>query len=133
MFRPDIAAAVDATPERIRGELGGSAAKSLDILNTHLSSEEEVRHITSAATDKDRPANCILAITNRRLIFVAPAPQALGFRLSTLTKAQVYAGYVFVEGDFGKYSFGLAADEWGENFEGLMREARASAVLSCTD
>jgi hypothetical protein len=129
MMRPDIAKAIDELPGNIREQVITQGGKCLGLLNEHLAANEEVRHISSAAAKKDSSYTCLFALTNRRLIFVAPAPQAVGWRLSTITRAQSFTGYFFVEGDAGDYSPGLDST-WGPTFEAQVKEAIAVAVLA---
>jgi len=129
MLRQDIATAIDATPDQIQSEIKISAATSLELLNTYLPADEPVARITSASPAKDRPANSVLAITKHRLIFVAPAPQVVGWRLASITKSQAAVGYFFIHGDAGEYSLGLTTGPWADSFERLVKRASAIAVL----
>ena len=129
MLRADIEKAINELPAEIKEQLTTLGSKCLDLLNTHLSAHEQVQQISSASPRPDTPYNCLLAVTNRRLIFVAPAPQAVGWRLSAITKAQSYNGYFFVEGDAGEYSPGLDSN-WGPTFEAQVKRAAAIAVLA---
>jgi hypothetical protein len=130
MLRPDISKALDAAPTNIREEITGPAGRSLELLNRYLSETETVQSISSASPSPESVVNSVLALTDHRLIFVAPAPQAVGWRLSTLTRSQSYAGYFFVEGDAGKYSVGMVSSDWSANFEQQVKQAAAIAVLS---
>lgn len=130
MLRPDIEKAIAATPANIRAEILGPASVSLEFLNTHLAADETVEAITSAAPRKDATVNSLLVITQRRLLLVVPAPQVVGWRLSALTKIQVFSGYFFLEGDAGSYTPGLAEDAWGKAFEDQVKLANAAAVLA---
>lgn len=130
MIRPDIQQAIDAAPQQIRTEITGPAATTLELLNAHLPKDEMVTAITSASASQGGPINSLIAITSRRLIFIAPAPQAVGWRLSTLTRSQSYMGYFFIEGDAGEYSPGLVAGEWATTFEARVKQAAAVAVLA---
>jgi len=129
MLRADIEKAINELPAEIKEQITTLGSKCLDLLNTHLSAHEEVQQISSASPRPDTPYNCLLAVTNRRLIFVAPAPQVVGWRLSAITKAQSYGGYFFVEGDAGEYSPGLDSN-WGPTFEAQVKRAAAIAVLA---
>jgi hypothetical protein len=129
MFRADIEKAIDELPDNIKGHVTTLGSECLELLNTYLSDHEEVRHISSASPKPDMSYNCLLALTDRRLIFVAPAPQAVGWRLSTITRAQSYGGYFFMEGDAGKYSPGMDGN-WGSTFETQVKHAIAIAVLA---
>jgi hypothetical protein len=130
MLRPDISKAVDATPPNIREEITGPCRVSLELLNTHLAASETVEGITSAAAAHGGRINSLIAITDRRLLLVVPAPQVVAWRLSSLTKIQVFSGYFFLEGDAGKYSPGMASNEWGTEFEKQVGRASAIATLA---
>jgi hypothetical protein len=128
--RPDVERAVQATPPHIRTQLGTEAAEALALLTRHLPDTETVQMISSVAVRAGVEANSILALTDHRLIFVAPAPQAVGFRLASLTKTQLSTGYLFLEGDTGEYSLGMADDAWGKQFVQQVKRAAAVAVLA---
>lgn len=129
MLRADIARAIDELPANIKKQITTLGSECLELLNIYLSAHEEVRQVSSAAPKPNTAYNCVFALTNRRLIFVAPAPQAVGWRLSTITRAQSYGGYFFVEGDAGEYSPGLDGT-WGQTFEAQVKRAIAVAVLA---
>ena len=77
MLRTDISKAIDTAPDYIRAEITGSAADTLELLNTYLPADETVEAITSAAANQGGVINSVIAVTDRRLIFIAPAPQAV--------------------------------------------------------
>jgi hypothetical protein len=128
--RPDITSALAAVPPNIRAQLHGEAAAALDLLNRYLPPDEPVRLISSVAVTDDAPPNSVLAVTDHRLVFVAPAPQAVAWRLSSLTKIQLYLGFFFLHGDAGEYSLGLANDAWGATVQQHVKTASAIAVLA---
>ena len=129
MLRPDISEAISQVPPTVNEQITTSCSASLNLLNAYLPADETVLSISSASPQKDGQINSLLALTDRRLIFVAPAPQALGWRLPTITRAQSYIGYFFVHAAGGEYSVGLE-NEWGAVFEGHVKEAIAQAVLA---
>lgn len=129
MQRQDLAAAVDALPQHIRDEVTGPGATSLSLLDTYLDPTEQIHHVCSGSVQPDSPRVCVFAITSRRLLFVAPAPQVVGYRLSGLSKAQAFNGYFFLEGDAGKYSPGIDKG-YGEQFAQFLSQARALSVLT---
>src|SRR5262245_47890200 len=129
MLRSDISEAVDATPPHIRAELVGPCAEALDLLNAHLPADESVTNIISASPNVDGEVNSLIVITDRRLLLVLPAPQVVSWRLSSLTRIQVFGGYFFLEGDAGNYSPGLVRNEWSSEFEGQVKRASAIALL----
>jgi hypothetical protein len=129
MLRPDIEKAIYELPAEIKEQITTLGSECLDLLNSYLSADEQVQYISSASPRPDTAYNCLLAVTNRRLIFLAPAPQAVGWRLSAITRAQSHGGYFFVEGDAGEYSPGLDSN-WGRTFEAQVKRAAAIAVLA---
>lgn len=129
MLRSDITKAIDELLPNIRKEVTTQGGECLGLLNTYLAAHEEVWALSSASAKKDSVYNCLFALTSRRLIFVAPAPQAVAWRLSTITRAQSFTGYFFVEGDAGKYSPGLDS-AWGSTFETQVKRAIAISVLA---
>jgi hypothetical protein len=114
----------------IRTQLQGPAAAAVAMLNRCLPPDEPVERLSSVAAAAQGNPVCALAITDRRLVFVASAPQAVAWRLASLKRAQVYAGYFFIEGDAGDYSLGMKDDDWGRAFEHAVKLASAEAVLA---
>ena len=86
-MRADISAALDRAPNGVKDELlAGPARQPLMMLDEHLPSAEAVSQLASVAPKVAGSAsrNCVLALTDRRLIFVAPLPQVLSWRLVDL-------------------------------------------------
>lgn len=129
MLRTEITQAVDQAPANIRTELTGPGLAALELLNAHLPADEEVRHLISASPSKGEP-NSVLALTNRRLVFVAPSPQAVSWRLARLTRSQAFAGLFIVNGDAGEYSLYVPGSEWATYFENQVKTAAAIAVIA---
>lgn len=130
MLRPDISKALDATPPNIRAEILGPCGTALEFLNAHLAADETVEGITSAAPAHGGAINSLIAITDERLLLVVPRPQVVAWRLSSLTKIQVFGGYFFLEGDAGEYSPGMVDNAWSREFEAQVHRASAVAVLA---
>lgn len=137
MTRSDIAAAIQKTPNHVRDQIERSGKASLELLEAYLPQEENVDQIASAAPEwlGVKEFHCLLVLTDRRLLFIAPAPQALSWRLSTLTKTQALAGTAggavafFVE-DSGGGSYQLGTDgAWGREFVPHVKLAITRAVL----
>jgi len=129
-MRHDFAAAVDATPPAMRHEILSAARRCVELVDANLPDDEEVLTVTSASVKPEGAVNCLLVLTNRRLIFVAPRPQVVAYRLAALTKSQVFGGYFFLKGDVGEYSVGLRASQWSEQFEHRVFDVSALAVLT---
>src|SRR5712692_880506 len=93
MLRSDIAKAIDEAPPYIREQITGACASCLEFVNAHLAEDEVVSQLSSAAPRwYDAPINSLLVLTDRSLIFVAPAPQVVGWALTALTKVQALNG-----------------------------------------
>ena len=128
--RHDFAAAVDATPETMRQQIFGAAGRCVELVDANLPEDEEVLAASVASVRPNGVENCLLVLTDRRLIFVAPRPQVVAYRLAALTKSQAFNGYLFLEGDIGEYNVGLPDGPWSKEFEQRVFEASALAVLS---
>jgi hypothetical protein len=136
MLRSDIAKAIGELPPPIRGQITGACASCLDFVNAHLAEDEAVSQLSSAAARSfDAPINSLLVLTPHRLIFVAPAPQVLGWKLTALTKFQALSGLpgkvasLLVHADGGEYHLGIDGG-WGPTFERIVNQAAAVAVLA---
>jgi hypothetical protein len=109
----------------------------LDFLAANLPDHEQVRWLASAAPQSYnvRDFHCLLALTDRRLLFVAPSPQALSWPLPTVTKVQALSGNAsqvetFFINDSGGGEYQLGADaEWGPVFAAHAKRAVAEAIL----
>src|SRR5688572_4143092 len=98
-MRDDIAAAVQAVPTHIHSELTGPCRTALAYLDEHLSDSETVTCLSSAAVNvTGATTNSVLALTERRLIFVAPRPQALAWRLTAIENAHASYGFMVESG-----------------------------------
>ena len=134
MLRNDIEEAIRQAPPEIQADLRGQAADSVAFLSTHLAEDETVTVLSSAAVrgSDNVPLNCALALTNRRLIFVAPRPQAIALRLQSITKFQTSFGdpaYLFLNGDGREYSLGIP-QSYRDELAKLVHPAVAAAVIA---
>ena len=131
MLRTDLAKSIELVPPEIRQDLDGNAAASLEFLNENLPPNEEVTAVTSVKASKEAPSSaCVLAITDSRLVFVSSSPQAVAWRLSLLTRMQIFSGYFFIEGDAGNYSLGMQDNAWSTEFAARLKRANAAAVIA---
>lgn len=135
-LRSDIAKATGEVPPLIREQITGPCASCLEFVNAHLAEDEIVIQLSSAAPRwYDAPINSLLVLTDHRLIFVAPAPQVVGWALPALTKVQALngaAGQVVgfhVHADGGEFQLGIDGG-WGKTFERNVKHAAAVAVLA---
>jgi hypothetical protein len=108
----------------------------LEFVNSHLAADETVSQLASAAPRwYDAPINSLLVLTDHRLIFVAPAPQAVGWKLTALDKVQALNGSAgqivgfHVHADGGEFQLGIDGG-WGQAFERNVKQAAAVAVLA---
>jgi hypothetical protein len=136
MLRPDIAKAIEEVPPYIREQITGSCASCLELVNNHLAQDEAVIQLSSAAPRwYDAPINSLLVLTDHRLIFVAPAPQVIGWALPALTKVQALSGSAgnivgfHVHADGGEFQLGIDGS-WGDTFERTVKQTAAIAVLA---
>ena len=133
--RADLSVAISQADPALQQFIQGSCCRrALDLLHAHLPAEERVDGLLPvAATIMAKETTCLLVLTERRLILVAPAPQAVSWPLTTITKFQFVpnsATHVHA----GGAEFMLGADAkttaGGKRFEGLVKFAVARAVLS---
>ncbi len=138
--RSDIEAVLASLPSHVSHHLSSTGRESLDFLAANLPDQEHVRWLASAAP-KSYNVNefhCLLALTNRRLLFVAPSPQVLSWPLPTVTKVQALSGSAnqvetFFIDDSGGGEYQLGADaEWGPVFATYAKRAVAEAILRDT-
>ncbi len=96
--------------------------------------------LVSAAPDsfKAKDFNCLLALTDRRLLFVAPAPQVLSWPLGAVTRVQILQGsagqittFFVDDSNGGQYQLG-ADGQWGQVFVTNAKRAIAEAILRNT-
>lgn len=128
--RADIDAAIAACPPNVREELTGPCRGALALLRDHLPATEEVRHLCSGAvTWMDSPINSVFAVTSRRLMFVAPAPQVLSFDLRGVDKTQCTDNIFHLTADDAKYQLGIARG-FGDHFQRQVSFAVAMAKLA---
>jgi hypothetical protein len=132
-MRADITSAINKAPAGIQQQLEHGCGGCLELLDKHLPSDEPVEWIISAAASPHRTPvviNCLLALTDQRLLFVAPAPQALSWRLPSITHIQTMGNVFFVEGSGGgKVQLGAEA-AWSPTFASHVEAAIAQAVLA---
>ncbi|MFD9699930.1 hypothetical protein [Lentzea sp. NPDC059081] len=90
-----------------------------------------MRQDISAAVE----ATSVLALTDRRLIFVSPSPQVISWSLCSITKAQVvtspganHIGGYLVDGDEGSFQLGIDK-AWGPAFGARVSFACAVAKI----
>jgi hypothetical protein len=128
-MREDIAAAIAATPSNIQSELNGPCKQAMAFLEDHLPDTEQVRCLSSAAVNvTGATTNSALVVTDRRLLFVAPRPQALAWRLTAIDN--VHAAYGFMVESGGATTHLGVDSEWGNEFVNRLHMAMAVATLT---
>ncbi|MEV4510413.1 hypothetical protein AB0K00_15775 [Dactylosporangium sp. NPDC049525] len=128
--RTDIDTAIAACPPNVQQELTGPCLAALSMLRDHLPATEEVRHICSGGVKwMNGTINSVLAVTSRRLLFVAPAPQVLSYDLRTVDST-LCSGNIFhlTVGDT-KFQLGIPQG-FGDHFERQVSFAVAVAKLA---
>jgi hypothetical protein len=140
LTRPDIEAALQSLPGYVNQHLLSTGRESLDFLAANLPDSEQVKWLASASpTSYDaKEFYSLLALTDRRLLFVAPAPQVLSWLLQTVTKVQSLNGaanqvvtFFVDDSDGGSYQLG-ADGQWGPTFASYAKQAIAEATLRNT-
>jgi hypothetical protein len=140
MSRPDIESAFQRLPGHVSQHLISTGRESLDFLDANLPAGEQIQWLASAAPNsyKAKGFHCLLALTDRRILFVAPAPQVLSWPLPTVTNVQSLKGapdqiQTFFIDDSGGGKYQLGADgQWGPIFADHASRAIAVATLRNT-
>jgi len=140
LTRPDIEAALGKLPGHVSQQLTSTGRESLEFLAANLPTNEQIQWLASAAPKSYNTTEfyCLLALTDRRLLFVAPSPQVLSWALPTVTKVQSLDGaagqvQTFFVDDEGGGKYQLGADgQWGPIFAKYAKRAIAEATLRNT-
>src|SRR5690349_10455205 len=138
MLRGDLSAAMDTVPANVRKELMAQLEGPLMLVNGNLPSDEVVLTVSSAApTWTGTPkGNCVLALTDRRLIFVSPYPEVISLSLRSITSARFHpklgtrqmGGYVISLPEDKSVQLGIDMI-WGPAFEARVNFACAVAKI----
>jgi hypothetical protein len=131
MMRRDVTSAIGQTREHVQHQLQLGCGASLELLNTHLPQDEPVESITTAAAPAHTSPilDCLLVLTGRRLLFVAPTPRVVSWRLPTITQVHATDGVVDIY-DTGGGQHQLCVDTaQGPDFASRVRAAVAVAIL----
>jgi hypothetical protein len=131
-LRVDLAAALAAAHPDVQSHLRGGCWQAVQFLDQHLSPAEPIRHAMSIAPSRQASVNSVLAITDRRLVFVAPLPQAVSLQLTKITKSQFFNGYFFLNGDGREFSLGwdTISEAATDDFSRKLDHASAVAELA---
>jgi hypothetical protein len=128
-MREDIATAIAAAPPNIQAELNGPCKRAMSFLEEHLPQAERIKCLSSAAVNvTGATTSSVLAITERRLLFVAPRPQALAWPLTAIDNAHAAYGFM-VESGGGSTHLGIESP-WGQEFVDQLHVAMAVATLA---
>jgi hypothetical protein len=133
MLREDIAAAMSSLPDNVRNALNALMQGPLALLNTNLPRDEGVLAISSAAPTWGGNSwpNSVLALTDRRLLFVSSAPEVIAWSLRSIGRTKVVTTlgknniccYMIDEGSVG------IDKEWGPTFGDRVNFACAVAKI----
>jgi hypothetical protein len=133
--RADLNTAIEGAPAEVQQLVIGPCGEALSLIHTSLPAGElisAVLPVTPAYMGKT--TNSLLVLTARRLLFVAPAPQAISWPLTEVTKFQFVpgSGPVYVHAAGGEFTLGAApgTDAHGKHFEDLVKRAVTVAIIS---
>lgn len=130
-MRSDISTALDRAPNGVKDELlAGPARTPLIMLDEHLPAAEAVSHLASVApkVSGSPSRNCVLALTDRRLIFVAPLPQVLSWNLTDIDQVVHISMGLHISDGGGTITFPIDAI-WGKTLVDHINVAVAIARL----
>jgi hypothetical protein len=127
-MRLDLAAALRAAHPDVVGQLRNDCRDAVRFLDEYLSPTEPIRHIMSIAVTERASVSSVLVITDRRLVFVAPRPQAISLPLSKITKSQFTMNFFFLHGEGHEYSLGSSGISEAARADFLRRLHHAAAV-----
>ncbi|MEV7801543.1 hypothetical protein AB0O28_01190 [Microbispora sp. NPDC088329] len=132
-MRPDIKTAISGLSSSAQRTLAAEASACLAFLGEHLPQDERIHALCPAAVRTDLALNSVLALTDRRVLFVAPLPQVLSWPLAQLDdfssfdlKARAVGLSVTANGR--DYSLGIGRG-YGDVFVRLVVQATAVARL----
>jgi hypothetical protein len=131
MMRLDVTSAIGQTREHVQHQLQLGCGASLELLNTHLPQDELVESLTTAAPSPHTSPimDCLLVLTGRRLLFIAPAPRVVSWRLPAIAQVHAANGVVDIY-DTGGSQHQLGVDtEQGPDFASRVQAAVALAIL----
>lgn len=128
--RTDIDTAIAACPPDVQQQLTGPCLAALSLLREHLPATEEVWHICSGGVKwMNGTINSVFAVTSRRLVFVAPAPQVLTYDLRDVESTLVSSNIFHLTAGDTKYQLGIPPG-FGDHFERQVAFAVAVAKLA---
>ena len=134
--RADLRAAIGLAPAEVRRLILGPCRDALDLVHAYLPASEQVSAILPLKpVIMDGTTNSLLILTNWRLVFVAPAPQAISWPLTDVTKFQYVVGglgSVIVHAAGGEFMLGGDHDvgPYGTTFGAVVKSAVTVAILS---
>jgi hypothetical protein len=132
-MRDDIAEIISTLPQSSRQALTATAASCVALLDQHVPAAENILELSAASVRLiDGPLNSVFALTEERLLFAAPLPQAISWRLgdisSLLFTPDGTLNYFQIKAPGSEYSFGLDAAT-GSAFSSAVTLAVAVARL----
>jgi len=130
--RTDLKSAIEQAPTSVRQAISNDCREAFDLLAAHLPRDERVLAVYPASAQYLRGStNSIFVLTAKRVLFVAPAPQVLSWRLAELTKFQIVnGGPIQIAAGGDEYMMGDdLADSYSDAFEALVKYSVAVARL----
>lgn len=131
--RPDLSSVIAAADPGVRALILGSCRAALDLVHAYLPATETVEAmLPTTASVTAKQTLCLMILTDRRLLFVAPAPQVVAWPLATVEHFQfVPNSAVHITANEGKFMMGAdnTTTTAGKNFEALVKHRAAVAVL----
>jgi hypothetical protein len=131
--RGDLSTIINVADEAIRSLILGSCREALDLVHAFLPADEALQallptraNITATATTS------LLVLTERRVILVSPAPQAVSWPLTSIDHFQFVPGSAtHITSDGAKFMLGAdpATTAAGAEFEQAVKLASAGAIL----
>lgn len=130
--RADLTLAIEQSAIPVQRLILGPCRESLDLVHAYLPRDEDVAALLPlSAGSVDKLTNSLIVLTERRLLFVAPAPQALSWPLHAVTKFQVADRLIVIHAAGDEYMMGPDWDaaEHGIAFQKLVKRSVTAAIL----
>jgi hypothetical protein len=131
--RGDVSTIITAVDEATRSLILGPCREALDLVHAFLPAEEEVHALLPTRVNLTAKATTsLLVLTERRVILVSAAPQAVSWPLTSLDHFQFVPGSAtHVTSDGAEFMLGAdpATTVAGEEFERAVKFASVEAVL----
>ncbi len=129
-MRDDIEVAIASSPTGDQANLRAAGQQALVFLDEHIPAGEHVLAVRAVAVgiSRDLPRNSCLALTSRRLLFVAPRPQVLSWPLAAIIRVTPFGEQIHIEDSAGTTLLGINQQS-AKDFDDILAAARAAATL----